>query len=281
MTSTPPVALITGVSSGIGAAIAVKLVNEGFRVVGTSRAPQSLAPIPGVETLALDVTDDTAVHAAVSEVIDRTGRIDVLVNNAGLGILGAAEESSIAQARSLFDTNFFGVIRLTNEVLPHMRRRGSGRIVNISSVLGFLPAPYAALYSASKHALEGYTESLDHELREYGVRVLLVEPGYTRTAFGANMWDADTPQAAYAENRANARAMITEKIRSAELPDVVADATYAAATDTRIKLRYPAGRQARQLTLLKRIAPAVLLDNAIRKETRMNKPRPTSALADH
>ena len=96
MTSTPPVALITGVSSGIGAAIAVKLVNEGFRVCGTSRAPRNLAPIPGVETFALDVTDDTSVHAAVSEVIDRTGRIDVLVNNAGLGILGAAEESSIA-----------------------------------------------------------------------------------------------------------------------------------------------------------------------------------------
>ncbi|BBX59653.1 hypothetical protein MSHO_49980 [Mycobacterium shottsii] len=109
MTSTPPVALITGVSSGIGAAIAVRLASAGFRVVGTSRAPQRLAPIPGVETLALDVTDDTAVRSVVSEVIDRTGRIDVLVNNAGLGIAGAAEESSIAQARSLFDTNFFGL----------------------------------------------------------------------------------------------------------------------------------------------------------------------------
>jgi NAD(P)-dependent dehydrogenase (short-subunit alcohol dehydrogenase family) len=280
MTSTPPVALITGVSSGIGAAIAKKLVNGGFRVFGTSRAPQRLAPIPGVETLALDVTDETAVHAAVAEVIDRTGRIDVLVNNAGLGILGAAEESSIAQARSLFDTNFFGVIRLTNEVLPHMRHRGSGRIINISSVLGYLPAPYAALYSASKHALEGYTESLDHELREYGVRALLVEPGYTRTAFEANMWDADTPQATYADNRATARAMVAEKIRSAEMPDVVADAAYAAATHKRVKLRYPAGRQARQLTLLKRVAPAALLDNGIRKQSGLNKPRSTPVLAD-
>lgn len=273
MTSTPPVALITGVSSGIGAAIAVRLAGEGFRVFGTSRAPQKVAPLPGVEVVALDVTDDTAVRTAVAEVFDRTGRIDVLVNNAGLGILGAAEESSVAQARSLFDTNFFGVIRLTNEVLPHMRRRGSGRIINISSVLGYLPAPYSALYSASKHAVEGYTESLDHELREFGVRALLVEPGYTRTSFEANMWEADTPQATYADRRASARAMVTEKIRGAELPDVVADATYAAATDKRVKLRYPAGRQARQLTLLKRIAPVGLLDNAIRRETRMNKPR--------
>ncbi|SON62903.1 Putative ketoacyl reductase [Mycobacterium simulans] len=280
MTPTRPIALITGVSSGIGAAIAVKLVNGEFRVFGTSRAPQNLPPTPGVETLAVDVTDDTAVHAAVSEVIDRAGRIDVLVNNAGLGILGAAEESSIAQARALFETNFFGVIRLTNEVLPHMRRRGSGRIVNISSVLGYLPAPYAALYSASKHALEGYTESLDHELREYGVRAVLVEPGYTRTAFEANMWDADRLQAAYADNRANARAVVAQKIRSAELPEVVAEATYAAATDKRVKLRYPAGRQARQLTLLKRIAPAALLDNGIRKRSGLNKPRSTAVTAN-
>ncbi|GAB7145083.1 oxidoreductase [Mycobacterium riyadhense] len=258
----------------------MKLANGGFRVFGTSRAPQNLAPIRGVETLALDVTDATAVHAAVSEVIDRAGRIDVLVNNAGLGILGAAEESSIAQARALFDTNFFGVIRLTNEVLPHMRRRSSGRIINISSVLGYLPAPYAALYSASKHALEGYTESLDHELREYGVRAVLIEPGYTRTAFEANMWEADTPQAVYADHRATARAMFIEKIRSAELPDVVADATYAAATDKRIKLRYPAGRQARQLTLLKRIAPAALLDTGIRKQSRLSKPRSTPVTVD-
>jgi NAD(P)-dependent dehydrogenase (short-subunit alcohol dehydrogenase family) len=248
-------------------------------VFGTSRAPQNLAPIPGVETLPLDVTDATSVHAAVSGVIDRVGHIDVLVNNAGLGILGAAEESSIAQAQSLFDTNFFGVIRVTNEVLPHMRRRGSGRIINISSVLGYLPAPYGALYSASKHAVEGYTESLDHELREYGVRALLVEPGYTRTAFEANMWDADAPQAAYADNRATARVMIAENIRNAETPDVVADATYAAATDKRVKLRYPAGRQSRQLTLLKRFAPAALLDNGIRKQSGLNKPRSTPALA--
>ncbi|MDT5219312.1 MAG: hypothetical protein QOF15_1417, partial [Mycobacterium sp.] len=180
---------------------------------------------------------------------------------------------------SLFDPHFFGVIRVTNEVLPHMRHRGRGRIINISSVLGYLPAPYGALYSASKHAVEGYTESLDHELREYGVRALLVEPGYTRTAFEANMWDADAPQAAYADNRATARVMIAENIRNAETPDVVADATYAAATDKRVKLRYPAGRQSRQLTLLKRFAPAALLDNGIRKQSGLNKPRSTPAFA--
>ena len=131
----------------------------------------------GVVFLPLDVTDDESVAGAVREVLDRSGRIDVLVNNAGVGVSGAAEESSIEQARALFDTNLFGSIRMTRAVLPHMREQGSGRIINVSSVLGFMPAPFMALYAATKHAIEGYSESLDHEVREHGVRVLLVEPG--------------------------------------------------------------------------------------------------------
>ena len=178
---------ITGATRGIGAEIAKSALKAGHQVVATGRKPEKVTEALGTSdnllVAALDVTREEKVKSAVKAAIDRFGRIDVLVNNAGLGILGAAEESSIAQAQSLFDTNFFGVIRVTNEVLPHMRHRGSGRIINISSVLGYLPAPYGALYSASKHAVEGYTESLDHELREYGVRALLVEPGYTRTAF--------------------------------------------------------------------------------------------------
>ena len=120
----------------------------------------------------LDVTDAASVTGAVSTVVQRAGRIDILVNNAGVGVLGAAEESSIAQAQQLFDTNFFGLVRLTREVLPYLRAQGSGRIINIGSVLGFFPAPYGALYAASKHAVEGYSESLDHETREFGVRVV-------------------------------------------------------------------------------------------------------------
>jgi short-subunit dehydrogenase len=115
--------------------------------------------------LPLDVTDDQSVTGVVREVLRRSGRINVLVNNAGVGMSGAAEESSIEQARALFETNLFGSMRMTRAVLPHMRERGSGRIVNVSSVLGFMPAPFMALYSASKHAIEGYSESLDHEVR--------------------------------------------------------------------------------------------------------------------
>ena len=145
--------------------------------------------------LDLDVASDESVAAVVQQVIERFGRIDVLVNNAGIGSAGAAEESSVAQDQSVFDINVFGVIRMTKAVLPHMRAQGSGRIINISSVLGFVPAPYMAVYAASKHAVEGYSESVDHEVREHGVRVLLVEPAYTNTGFEANVRAARHPSA--------------------------------------------------------------------------------------
>src|SRR4051795_10141916 len=172
---TGQVALVTGASAGIGEAAASALVGAGFTVYGTSRKAPAGEKRGGVVFLPLDVTDDDSVAAAVREVLHRSGHIDVLVNNAGVGVAGAAEESSIEQARALFETNLFGSIRMTRAVLPHMREQGSGRIINVSSVLGFMPAPFMALYAATKHAIEGYSESLDHEVREHGVRVLLVE----------------------------------------------------------------------------------------------------------
>ena len=114
------------------------------------------------------MTSDEAVQTAVGQVLAKAGRIDLLVNNAGVGLIAGAEESSLEQAKSLFDVNLFGVFRMTKAVLPTMRRQGSGRIVNISSVMGLIPAPFMALYAASKHALEGYSESLDHEIRARG-----------------------------------------------------------------------------------------------------------------
>ncbi|TIS73184.1 MAG: SDR family NAD(P)-dependent oxidoreductase, partial [Mesorhizobium sp.] len=174
MTKTNPgVALVTGASSGIGRATAAALRNAGFRVFGTSRRAIS-EQSDGVTMLTGDVTDDASVSKLVEEVLAETGRIDLLVNNAGIGLLGGAEESSTAQAQALFDVNVFGVIRMTNAVLPTMRRQRSGRIVNLSSVLGLIPAPYSALYASTKHAIEGYSESLDHELRSFGIRVVLV-----------------------------------------------------------------------------------------------------------
>jgi len=278
MTKRSPVVLVTGVSSGIGRAIASAFAAKGFEVFGTSRNPHTTEPAFGVELVQLDVTDDASVRAAVETVIQRAGRIDVLVNNAGAGVFGAAEETSIAQAQQLFETNFFGLVRVTREVLPHLREQRSGRIINIGSVLGFLPSPYGSLYAASKHAVEGFTESLDHETREFGVRSVVVEPGYTNTSFEANATEADSPLESYRAVREHVIQAITEELHKGDHPDVVARVVVKAATDRTPKLRYPAGPLARRLAVLKKYAPAGLLDNGIRKANKLGKaPSPAPA----
>src|SRR3954471_19851824 len=254
------IALVTGASSGIGEATAGRLATAGYKVYGTSRR----APKPGrrsFEMLTLDVTSDASVEAVVGEVMRREGRIDLLVNNAGFSTAPAgAEESSIEQTRSIFDTNFFGIVRMTRAVVPHMRRQGSGRIINIGSVLGFLPAPYMAFYAATKHAIEGYSESLDHELRTKGIRVSVIEPSYTRTEFDANLLEADAKLDEYREIRGVVGRQMKEALAAADEPGVVADVVLKAAGAARPKLRYPAGRLASRLRLLRRFAPGRMVD---------------------
>ncbi|WP_030045432.1 oxidoreductase, partial [Streptomyces resistomycificus] len=227
MTTDRPVALVTGASSGIGRETALALVAAGLDVVGTGRDTSRVTPLGGVTFLDLDVVSETSVTAVVQEVSERFGRIDVLVNNAGVGSMGAAEETSLARAQGMFDTNVFGVMRMVNEVLPHMRAQRRGRIINISSVLGFLPQPYMAAYAASKHAIEGYTESLDHEVRDHGIRALLVEPAYTRTGFEANSTKPDTPLHAYAKQRLTVDRVMAEAVRGGDAPTAVAQAIVA------------------------------------------------------
>ena len=271
MTKRSPVVLVTGVSSGIGRAIASTLAEKGFEVFGTSRNPKTTEPVFGVELVQLDVTDQASVAAAVSTVVQRAGRIDILVNNAGAGVFGATEETSISQAQQLFETNFFGLARVTREVLPYLRAQRSGRIINIGSVLGFLPSPYGSFYAASKHAVEGYTESLDHEIREFGVRAVVVEPGFTTTSFEANATYSDSPLQSYEAVRQHVTQIITEALYNGDDPGVVARVVLKAATDRRPKLRYPAGPLARRLAFLKKVAPAGLLDNGVRKLYKLGK----------
>src|SRR5213596_336820 len=264
------IALVTGASSGIGEATAKRLATAGYKVYGASRrgaqsGQRSFAMLP------LDVTSDESVEAAVRELIRLEGRIDLLVNNAGFSVAPAgAEESSIEQAQSIFDTNFFGIVRMTRCVVPHMRYQGNGRIINIGSVLGFLPAPYMALYSATKHAIEGYSESLDHELRTRGIRVTVVEPAYTKTQFDANFLEADSKLDEYREIRAAMGKTLKEVMAAADDPSVVADVVLEAASAARPKLRYTAGVRAGRLRLLRRFAPAGLVDAGIRKDLRLD-----------
>ena len=263
MTTNKPVALVTGASSGIGKAAALALAEAGYEVVGTSRDASKAAPLRGVTFIDLDVADDESVTTAVGQVIERFGRIDVLVNNAGFGSGGAAEESSLAQDQRVFDINVFGVLRMTKAVLPHMRSRRSGRIVNISSIVGLIPMPYMAVYAASKHAIEGYSESLDHEDREHGVRVF-VEPAWTNTSFEANAVQPDNPLPIYAQHRRAFEQQMAEAVKNGDDPAVVAKAIVAAATDTKPKLRYAAGQTGRVHTL-RRLVPARVFDQQIRK----------------
>lgn len=267
------IALVTGASSGIGEATAQRLATAGYKVYGTSRRGVQ-AGKPSFEMLALDVTSDESVAAAVSEVIRRDGRIDLLVNNAGFGVApGGAEESSIEQARSIFETNFFGLIRMTRAVLPQMRHQGSGHIINISSVLGFLPMPYGALYAATKHAVEGYSESLDHELRTRGIRVSIIEPAYTKTPFDANFIEPDVKLDEYREARAGVSKRVNEVMATADSPVVVAETVLMAANATHPKIRYAAGKLANRLRVLRRFAPARLVDAGIRKDLRLDAPQ--------
>ncbi|MFZ6722745.1 oxidoreductase [Undibacterium sp. Ji49W] len=263
------IALVTGASQGIGEATANRLVKAGYKVYGTSRRGATTGE-RSFDMLSLDVTSDESVDAAISEVIRRSGRIDLLVNNAGIGIAPAgAEEVSIAQAQAIFDTNFFGLLRVTRAVAPYMRQQRAGRIINIGSVLGFLPMPYGALYSATKHAVEGYSESLDHELRTWGIRAIVVEPAYTKTPFDANMLEPDTKLDEYRAVRAVVNKRIKEVMATAEGPEVVAGVVLKAATAPHPRLRYTAGSLASRLSLLRTYAPAGLMDAGIRKDLRL------------
>lgn len=264
------VALVTGASSGIGEATAERLAMAGYRVFGTSRRAAP-AGQQRFEMLTLDVTNDESVDALVKEVMRRAGRIDLLVNNAGFGVApSGAEESSVEQAQSIFNTNFFGIVRMVRAVVPHMRQQGDGRIINIGSVLGFLPMPYGALYAATKHAIEGYSESLDHELRTRGIRVSIIEPAYTNTPFDANLLEADAKLDEYREIRTAVLKRVKELMTTAERPAVVADTVLKAARAAHPKLRYTPSGLASRLRLLRRFAPGSLLDAALRKDLRLD-----------
>ncbi len=258
------VVLVTGVSSGIGRATAEKFVLQGCRVFGSVRNLKKTLPIPGVELIEMDVTHDESVRHAVELMIERAKRIDVLVNNAGGTIIGAVEETLVAEAASLFDTNVLSILRTAQAVLPHMRAQRAGRIINISSVLGFLPAPYLGVYSATKHAVEGLSETLDHEVRQFGIRVTLVEPSFTKTNLDINASQAAGLIPAYDPERNLATKAIVGHAKAAPEPDNVANTIVDAALSGWRMRRTPTG-QASLLSKLRRFMPANPVDASLRK----------------
>jgi len=261
------VALVTGVSCGIGLATARKLIERGFHTFGTIRETSQPGKLSaGLEIVRLDVRDDESVSAGVQDVLDRAGRIDALINNAGSALVGSLEETSTDEARDLFETNFFGVLRMCRAVLPIMRRQNYGRVINISSVLGFLPAPYMGIYAATKHAIEGYSESLDHEVRQFGIRVSVIEPGFTRTNLNQNSQLVRQPLADYAAERSSVMAAVAKSIANGAQPATVGSVVVRALSSRNPRLRYAGGREAKLLRLLKQFAPQRVLDKGLRKQ---------------
>ncbi len=244
-------ALITGCSTGIGRATAVELTKRGFDVVATARRPEMLADLDVAATLALDVDSDASVAGAVAA----AGDVDVLVNNAGFGVTGPAERVPLSEVKRMFETNVFGVIRMVQAVLPQMRERESGAIVNITSLAGRVAPPLDAFYSASKFAVEGFTEALHYEVGHFGIRVVMIEPGVFETNFGANAQNHGYDEPPYDELVRQWEAARGNLPGGAEGdapgPEAVASAIADAIEAPEHKLRHPVGADAELVTTVR------------------------------
>lgn len=259
------VAVVTGSSSGIGLATSLALARNGYLTCATMRnlakrdSIQSIAEkqhLP-IRTVQLDVTDENSVKNAIQSILSESGRIDLLVNNAGYGLTGAFEDIGIDEIKALYETNLFGVIRVTQAVLPTMRKQGSGRIINISSGAGRIGYPGGSAYVSSKFALEGLSESMAYEIEQFGIRTVLVEPGFVRTNFGENIViakKAQDPNSPYSQMMMQMKSSSYRRrmIENASDADLVASVVVEAATAKEPNLRYLAGKDVQQMVGVKK-----------------------------
>lgn len=256
-------AFVTGASSGIGRATARIFAERGWRVFGTSRRERPTEQ--GVTMLTLDVRSEDSIRSCVQEVQERAGHIDVLVNNAGVMHQGFAEETTLAEAEAVFAANFFGTVRVTNAVLPGMRGRGQGRIINVGSLAAWIGEPGEGFYAASKAALARYTEALRHEVHHCGIAVSLVEPG----AFATNIFEAASSTGAsiadYDGLRESARKTLHDSLRGGEDPRKAASLIVRIAHTRSPRLRYGAGREGLWVPRVTVLLPQRLLDYLLRR----------------
>jgi NAD(P)-dependent dehydrogenase (short-subunit alcohol dehydrogenase family) len=262
MKSTPTVALVPGTSSGFGQATAALLAAQGLRVFGTRRTPAASRSASD-ELLSLDVRSEESVQACIETVLQRAGRIDLRVNNAGYAQGGALEENTASSAQAQFDTNVFGALRLSTAVLPIMRRQGGGQIISVSSLLGVVALPYLSLYSSSKFALEGLMEGLRSEVRPFHIAVSLVEPAFFKTTFAVQA--PARPLAAYAPFRERVLQQVSSAVEQGPDPEQVARAILRVATTARPGLRYRVGPRANLLVGLRQLLPAPLFEGVYRR----------------
>lgn len=265
--NTPKVVLVTGASSGFGHAIAKALAAKNYRVFGTARAVQSGAAPEGFTTLTLDVTQDVSVAACVSEVVRIAGRIDAVINNAGIGIAGAIEDTTAAEAQAQFETNFFGTHRVCRAVLPHLRAQRAGVIINMSSLAGRVAVPFQGFYSATKFAIEAYSEALRMEVRPFGIAVSMIEPGDFATSFTVNrrFTTDSTPASPYYDSMARAIAIMARGEQANHDLSPVIGAVEAILESRRPALRYPrAPAVQRTFNALRPLLPQAVAEFLIR-----------------
>lgn len=269
------VVLITGASSGIGQASAAYLAKRGFRVYGTSRKPSCELQECGegaVAMLTLDVTSDRSVEQGIEAVLSREGRLDIVVNNAGMGIAGPVECTSMEEAQRQLEVNFFGVVRVCRVALPIMREQGRGYIVNIGSIGGLIAIPYQAMYSASKFALEGLSEALRLEVKHLGVRVVLIQPGDHKTAFTENrsLIELSDPGEVYHRPFQSAIGRMARDEQSGPAPEQIARLLYRVVNSPNPRLRYTVGPAAQRAAVwLKRLLPYSVMERGMRMYYRL------------
>ena len=266
------VILITGASSGIGYDTATRLAKQGHKVYGAARRIDKMQPLKelGVTPIKMDVTDDASMIAGVNAVMEAEGRIDVLVNNAGYGYFGAIENVSMEEARKQLEVNVFGLARLTQLVIPHMRQQGSGRIVNLASIAGKLALYFGGWYHVSKFAVEGFSDALRMELKPFGIDVVIIEPGGIRTEWGVIAADhlAESSKGTVYEqaalNEANAMKYTYTRAKLLSNPSVIAKAICKGVNRRHPKARYRTGRGSHSLVFLHWLLPSKWWDGLMR-----------------
>ena len=260
------IALVTGASSGIGLVTARKLTGAGYRVFGTSRSPENLSEI---EMLELDVTSPDSIASCIRSILDQAGRIDLLINNAGRSHRSLIEETNLDDARELFEINFWGLVGVTNAVLPSMRSQNSGTIINVSSLAGLVGTPGQGFYAASKHALEGYTETLRVELGHLPIRVCLVEPGFFRTGFQESMLTSEQSISDYDAVRPQIENAISESFTGAGDPGDVANAILDLAANADKTMRRRIGPDALKIPRMKKWFPEKVFFDGMRRHFKL------------
>lgn len=249
--------LVTGASSGFGLLIASELHQSGYQVIGTSRNPQKYQARLPFKLLALDIADDDSIESFGKELFSQVKQLDVLINNAGYLVTGLAEETSVELGRQQLETNFWGTVKLTNELLPHFRQKRKGKIITIGSIIGLISLPNVAYYSASKHALEGYFKALRFELNQFNIKVSMVEPMGFKTNIGTSAVTAQGNISDYDGFRQKIAAFTKREFDKAAEPEPVINTVLKIVKEEKPKYSYPVGKGASMILSLQRFAYTV------------------------